>query len=46
LLLAGPALSLSNMPVTAGVSGARKTAVFVPLVVMATLSEMVYGWLF
>jgi hypothetical protein len=47
LLLAGPALSLPNMLVIAGVLGARKTAVFVSLVVvMATISGMIYGWLF
>jgi len=44
LLLAGPALSLPNMLVIASVLGARKTVVFVSLVVvMATTSGMIYG---
>ncbi len=44
LLLAGPALSLPNMLVLRTVMGARKTAVYVVLVVgMATLSGMFYG---
>jgi len=43
LLLAGPALSLPNMLVIGSYLGARKTAVYVALVVaMATLT----GWLF
>ena len=47
LLLAGPALSLPNMLVIAGVLGARKTAVFVTLVVvMSTAAGVVYGVLF
>jgi len=47
LLLAGPALSLPNMLVIASVLGAKKTAVFVLLVVvMATLSGLLYGALF
>jgi uncharacterized membrane protein YraQ (UPF0718 family) len=46
LLLAGPALSLPNMLVIRSVLGTKKTAVFVALVVvMATLTGMVYGWL-
>jgi uncharacterized protein len=47
LLLAGPALSLPNMLVIRSVLGTRKTLVFVTLVVvMATLSGLVYGALF
>ncbi len=47
LLLAGPALSLPNMLVIRGVMGTQKTMVFVSLVVvMATLSGLVYGSLF
>ena len=47
LLLAGPALSLPNMLVIATVLGARKTVVFVSLVVvMATISGMIFGALF
>jgi len=47
LLLAGPALSLPSMLVIAGVLGARKTMVFVSLVVvMATISGMLYGAFF
>ncbi|HPS53449.1 MAG TPA: permease [Phycisphaerae bacterium] len=47
LLLAGPALSLPSMLVIASVLGARKTIVFVSLVVvMATISGMIYGALF
>jgi len=47
LLLAGPALSLPNMLVIRGVMGTQKTMVFVALVVvMATLSGLVYGSLF
>lgn len=47
LLLAGPALSLPNMLVLRSVLGTRKTAVYVALVVvMATLSGLVYGSLF
>ncbi len=47
LLLAGPALSLPNMLVIAGIMGARKTAVFVSLVVvMATISGMIFGAFF
>jgi hypothetical protein len=44
LLLAGPALSLPNMIVIGSIMGARKTVVFVSLVVvMATLTGMVFG---
>jgi hypothetical protein len=44
LLLAGPALSLPNMIVIAGVIGWRKTSVYVGLVVvMATIAGMIYG---
>jgi uncharacterized protein len=47
LLLAGPALSLPNMLVLRGIMGTKKTAVFVALViVMATISGMIYGALF
>ena len=47
LLLAGPALSLPNMLVIRSIMGTRKTIVFVTLVVvMATLSGMIYGALF
>jgi hypothetical protein len=44
LLLAGPALSLPNMLVIAGIIGARKTAVFVSIiVVLSTIVGMVFG---
>jgi uncharacterized membrane protein YraQ (UPF0718 family) len=47
LLLAGPALSLPNMLVIRSVMGARKTVVFVALVVtMATASGIIYGSFF
>ena len=47
LLLAGPALSLPNMLVIRSIMGTKKTAVFVALVVvMATLSGLIYGALF
>ena len=47
LLLAGPALSLPNMLVIRSVLGTKKTAVFIVLVViMATLSGMIYGTFF
>lgn len=47
LLLAGPALSLPNMLVIRGVVGTKKTMVYVLLVViMATISGMIYGTLF
>jgi uncharacterized membrane protein YraQ (UPF0718 family) len=46
LLLAGPALSLPNMLVIRSVMGTKKTLVFVALVVvMATVSGMLYGWI-
>jgi hypothetical protein len=44
LLLAGPALSLPNMIVIAGIMGIKKTAVYVSLVVvMATMTGMIFG---
>jgi uncharacterized membrane protein YraQ (UPF0718 family) len=44
LLLAGPALSLPNMLVINSIMGAKKTVVFVSLViVMATASGLIYG---
>ena len=44
LLLAGPALSLPNMLVIAGVIGWKKTGVYIGLVVvMATVSGLLYG---
>jgi hypothetical protein len=47
LLLAGPALSLPNMLVIRGVMGTQKTIVYVSLVVvMATISGLIYGYLF
>jgi hypothetical protein len=47
LLLAGPSLSLPNMLVIRGVIGTQKTMVYVVLVVvMATLSGLIYGALF
>ncbi len=47
LLLAGPSLSLPNILVIRGVIGTQKTLVYVSLVVvMATLSGMIYGFLF
>jgi uncharacterized membrane protein YraQ (UPF0718 family) len=47
LLLAGPALSLPNMLVIRSIMGTKKTIVFVTLVVvMATVSGMIYGALF
>lgn len=47
LLLAGPALSLPNMLVIRSVMGTKKTVVFVSLVIiMATLSGMIYGYIF
>lgn len=47
LLLAGPSLSLPNMLVIHGVLGTQKTTVYVGLViVMATISGMIYGGLF
>jgi uncharacterized protein len=47
LLLAGPALSLPSMLVLRGIMGLQKTMVFLTLViVMATISGMIYGALF
>ncbi len=47
LLLAGPSLSLPNILVIRGVIGTQKTLVYVVLVViMATLSGLIYGGLF
>lgn len=47
LLLAGPSLSLPNMLVIRNVLGNQKTIVYVSLVIiMATISGMLYGWLF
>ena len=47
LLLAGPSLSLPNMLVIRRVLGTQKTIVYVSLVViMATISGMIYGGLF
>jgi len=47
LLLAGPSLSLPNMLVIRGVIGTKKTLVYVVLVVvMATISGLIYGGLF
>ncbi|MFO7965353.1 MAG: permease [Desulfobacterales bacterium] len=47
LLLAGPALSLPNMLVIAGVLGAKKTAVFCGIIViMSTIAGMIYGAFF
>ena len=44
LLLAGPALSLPSMLVLRSIMGARKTIVYVSLVVvMATISGLIYG---
>lgn len=47
LLLAGPALSLPNMLVIRSVIGTQKTVVYVSLVIiMATISGLIYGFLF
>jgi hypothetical protein len=47
LLLAGPALSLPSMLVIKSVIGLQKTLVYVVLVVvMATISGMIYGFIF
>jgi len=47
LLLAGPALSLPNMLVIRSILGTKKALVFIFLVViMATLSGMVFGYFF
>lgn len=44
LLLAGPALSLPNMLVIAGVMGVKKTATFCGIiVVLSTIAGMIYG---
>jgi len=44
LLLAGPALSLPNMLVLVGIMGAKKTFVFVSIiVVLSTIAGMIYG---
>jgi len=44
LLLAGPALSLPNMIVIAGIMGIKKTGVYIFLVViMATISGLIFG---
>ncbi len=46
LLLAGPALSLPNMLVLNSIMGTKKTFVYCVLVVlMATVTGMLYGWL-
>lgn len=49
LLLAGPALSLPNMPnmiVLVGIMGIKKTAAFCAIIVVAaTIAGMGYGWL-
>jgi len=46
LLLAGPALSLPNMIVIAGIMGVKKTFVFCSIIVLlSTLAGMGYGWL-
>jgi uncharacterized membrane protein YraQ (UPF0718 family) len=47
LLVAGPALSLPSMLVLKSIMGLKKTVVYVSLVVaMATVSGLIYGWLF
>lgn len=47
LLLAGPALSLPNMLVIRSIIGAKKTLIYILLVVvMATFSGMIFGTLF
>ena len=47
LLLAGPALSLPSMLVLKSIMGLKKTVVYVSLVVvMATVSGLMFGWLF
>ncbi|MFA5255775.1 MAG: permease [Candidatus Omnitrophota bacterium] len=46
LLLAGPALSLPSMLVLRSIVGIRKTIVYASLVVvMATISGMIFGWI-
>lgn len=47
LLLAGPALSLPSMLAIGKIIGAKKTAVYVSLVVIfATFTGLVFGYLF
>lgn len=47
LLLAGPAVSLPSMLVLRGVLGTKKTVTYIVLVViMATISGMIYGFIF
>lgn len=47
LLLAGPALSLPSMLVIRTIIGTKKAVVYISLViVMATITGMLYGWLF
>jgi uncharacterized membrane protein YraQ (UPF0718 family) len=47
LLLAGPALSLPNMLVIRSVLGTKKTLVYTTLIIiMATISGMIYGFFF
>jgi len=47
LLLAGPALSLPSMLVIRSIMGTKKTVVYIILVViMATITGLIYGWLF
>ncbi len=46
LLLAGPALSLPSVLVLRSIMGAKKTVIFVSLVVvMATFTGMLFGWM-
>jgi len=46
LLLAGPALSLPNMLVIAGIMGMKKAAVFCGIIViLSTVAGMGYGWI-
>ena len=46
LLLAGPALSLPNMLVIAGVLGVKKTTTFCGIIViLSTIAGMCYGWI-
>ncbi len=47
LLLSGPALSLPNMIVVGSIIGAKKTTVYVSIVVLlATFSGLIFGYLF
>ena len=47
LLLAGPALSLPSMLVIRSIMGTKKTMVYIILVViMSTITGLIYGWLF